>query len=51
MTNVVKNDVYLDILLVESIYVTTYLIFKETTNPRHLQICHPGLGTGMVLIQ
>ena len=35
MNNVVKHDVYLDILYVGTIYVTTCLFFKETRNPRH----------------
>ena len=48
MKNVVTYDVYLDILLVGSIYVTTYVCSKENLKsllswkPRH-----PGLGTGM----
>ena len=48
MTNVVKYDVYFDILLVGAIYVTTYVCFKEQKQiPAILQPRHPGLGTGM----
>ena len=34
-TNVVNYDAYFDILLVGSMYVTTFVFFKDTTNPRH----------------
>jgi len=49
MRPVVKYDVYLDILLVGAIYVTTYLFLKETL--QSLSSCeprHPGLGTSML---
>ena len=43
---VVKYDVYLDILLAGSIYVTTYDLFNE--HPKSLSSPrHPGLGTAM----
>jgi len=48
MKHVVQYDIYLDILLVGSIYVTTSLFLKEHPKSRHpAKPCHPGLGTGM----
>ena len=50
MKNAVKYDVYLDILLVGSIYVTKSVFFKE--HPKSPSSCkphHPGLGTGMLV--
>ena len=35
MNNVVKYDVYLDILLVGSIYVIKICLSRKTQNPRH----------------
>ena len=46
---VVKYDVYFDILLVGSIYVTTYSFFKDNSKPpSSCKPRHPGLGTGML---
>ena len=46
MKNIVKYDVYLDILLVGCIYVTKYRFCKESPKSI-LQPRHPGFGTGM----
>ena len=48
MKNVVKYDVYLDMLLVGSIYVTKSVFFKESQKfPSSCKPCHLGLGTGI----
>ena len=49
--NVVKYDLYLDILLTVSIYVTKHILFKE--NHKFLSSCkprHPGLGLHRTLL-
>ena len=51
MKNVVKYDVYWDILHVGSIYVTKYTLYvflqRTPKSPSSCKPRHPGLGTGM----
>ena len=45
---VVKSDVYWDILLVGSTYVTNYILFQGTSkSPSSCKTRHPGPGTSM----
>ena len=51
-TKCVKYDVYLDRLLVGSIYVGNYIFLRENNkSPSSIQPHHPCLGTGMYFLK